>query len=113
VFNTGIMAGSSEVIKRLDYFRDFDNTINLMTNIKHDEFSIYPKNIQRIFNYDNETVFSYYIKSRDVKVQYMDNLWHYLVDELISQPNQMNPKAKLYHFINKKMQWIKGINKGK
>lgn len=113
VFNTGIMAGSSEVIKRLDYFRDFDNTINLMTNIKHDEFSIYPKNIQRIFNYDNETVFSYYIKSRDVKVQYMDNLWHYIVDELISQPNQMNPKAKLYHFINKKMQWIKGINKGK
>lgn len=105
VFNTGIMAGSSEVIKRLDYFKDFDYIIKLMTQVKHDEFSMYPSNIQRVFNYDNETVFSFWIKSRQIEIQYMDKLWHWIVDETISDPKHMDPNAKLYHFINKRMDW--------
>ena len=105
VFNTGIMAGSTEVIKKLDYFKDFDYVINLMTQVKHDEFSMYPKNIQRVFNYDNETVFSFWIKSRQIEIQYMDKLWHWIVDETITDPKHMDPKAKLYHFINKRMDW--------
>lgn len=106
VFNTGIMAASSETIKTLDYFRDFDYIINRMTDVKHDEFSLYHPNIQRVFNYDNETVFSFWIKTREVQVQYMTNLWHFIVDETIQEPKQLNPKAKMYHFINKKMEWI-------
>ena len=39
--------------------------------------------------------------------------WHWLVDELVTDPKHMDPKAKLYHFINKKMEWIKDINKNK
>lgn len=105
VFNTGIMAGSSEVIKRLDYFKDFDYVIDLMTQVKHDEFSMYPSNIQRVFNYDNETVFSFWIKTRQIEIQYMDKLWHWIVDETITDPKHMDPKAKLYHFINKRMDW--------
>ena len=105
VFNTGIMAGSSEVIKRLDYFKDFDYIIKLMTQVKHDEFSMYPSNIQRVFNYDNETVFSFWIKTRQIEIQYMDKLWHWIVDETITDPKHMDPKAKLYHFINKRMDW--------
>ena len=106
VFNTGIMVASSETIKTLDYFKDFDYIINRMTDVKHEEFSLYHPNIQRVFNYDNETVFSFWIKTREVEVQYMTNLWHFVVDETIQEPNQLNPKAKMYHFINKKMEWI-------
>ena len=105
VFNTGIMAGSSEVIKKLDYFKDFDYVIKLMTQVKHDEFSMYPKNIQRVFNYDNETVFSFWIKKRQIEIQYMSKLWHWLVDETITDPKHIDPKAKLLHFINKRMDW--------
>ena len=105
VFNTGIMAGSSEVIKQLDYFRDFEYIIKLMTEVKHDEFSMYPKNIQRVFNYDNETVFSFWIKSRQIEIQYLDKLWHWLVDETITDPKHIDPNAKLLHFINKRMDW--------
>ena len=105
VFNTGIMAGSSEVIKRLDYFRDFEDVINKMTNLKQDDFSMYPKNIQRVFGYDNETVFSYWVKLRQIEIQYMSRQWHWLVDELITKPQELDPEAKLYHFINKQMTW--------
>lgn len=105
VFNTGIMAGSSEVIKQLDYFKDFDYIIKLMTEVKHDEFSMYPKNIQRVFNYDNETVFSFWIKARQIEIQYLGKLWHWLVDETITDPKHIDPNAKLLHFINKRMDW--------
>lgn len=105
VFNTGIMAGSSEVIKQLDYFKDFDYLIKLMTEVKHDEFSMYPKNIQRVFNYDNETVFSFWIKARQIEIQYLDKQWHWLVDETITDPKHIDPNAKLLHFINKRMDW--------
>ena len=105
VFNTGIMAGSSEVIKKLDYFKDFDYIIKLMSNVRQDEFSMYPKNIQRVFGYDNETVFSFWIKARQIEIQYMDKMWHWLVDEMITKRNMIDPKAKLYHFINKQMTW--------
>jgi len=106
VFNTGIMVGSSEVVKQLDYFRDFDYIINRMTDLKHDEFSLYPPNIQRIFNYDNETVFSFWIKAREIEIQYMNRYWHCIVDETVHDPSQLDPKAKMYHFINKQMHWI-------
>lgn len=113
VFNTGIMAASSKIIKQLDYFNEFERIVGLMTEVKHDEFSMYPENIQRVFNYDNETVFSYWIKARNINIQYMLKPWHWLVDELVTDPKHMDPKAKLYHFINKKMEWIKDINRNK
>jgi GTPase SAR1 family protein len=91
VFNTGIMAASSEVIKQLDYFKDFDNIINLMS----------------------ESVFSYCVKSREIQIEYLAKEWHWLVDELVSDPSHIDPNAKLYHFINKKMEWIKDINRNK
>ena len=106
VFNTGIMVASSEVIKQLDYFKDFEYIINRMTEVKHEEFSLYHPNIQRVFNYDNETVFSYLINTRNVKVQYMSELWHFVVDETVRTVDMLNPKAHMYHFINKKMEWI-------
>ena len=87
--------------------------IKLMTDVKHDEFSMYPKNIQRVFNYDNETVFSYWVKAREIQIQYMSKEWHWIVDELITEPKHIDPKAKLYHLINKKMEWIEDINKNK
>ena len=76
-----------------------------MTNLKQDDFSMYPKNIQRVFGYDNETVFSYWVKLRQIEIQYMSRQWHWLVDELVTKPQELDPEAKLYHFINKQMTW--------
>jgi hypothetical protein len=106
VFNTGIMAASSNIIKKLDYFGDFNTMIDKMTTVKHEEFSLYHPNIQRVFNYDNETVFSYLIKTRDIKIDYITPAWHFVVDETRKTVDMLDPNAHMYHFINKKMEWI-------
>jgi len=97
VFNTGIMVASSAVIKQLDYFENFDDVIKLMTNLKEDPDSMYPKNIQRVFNYDNETIFAYNIVTKGVPIDYIGRDWHCVV-----VGKNYDKYAKMYHVINKR-----------
>jgi len=96
VYNTGIMVASKEVINTFNYFGDFKQTLDLMTQVKHDQYSMYPKNIRRVFNYDNETVFSYKLASQNIPVTLLDKIWHFpCVDGKYQQG------AKFYHVIDK------------
>jgi hypothetical protein len=98
VFNTGIMIASSSQIKNLAYFNKFDETLDLMSVVKNDSDSMYPMNIQRVFNYDNETVFAYMRIINGVDIHYLDDDWHHRVTNDIIR----NRKAKMHHVINKK-----------
>lgn len=100
VFNTGIMVASSEMVKRLNYFGHFEQVLELMTRVKHDEVSMYPHNIQRSFNYDNETVFAYKRIVNDIKINYLDDDWHHKVQD--EKWYVFNENAKMYHVINKR-----------
>ena len=104
VFNTGIMAASSRVIQEFDYFKDFDKIIELMTKLKYDKNSNYPLNIQRIFNYDNETVFSYLVQIQQTKIDWLPKEWHWVVDVL--DKKMIDHRAKLYHVINKQFELV-------
>ena len=104
VFNTGIMAASSKVIQKFDYFKDFDRIIELMTKLKHDKDSLYPQNIQRIFSYDNETVFSYLVQTQQTEIDWLPNDWHYIVDQPTKE--MIDTRAKLYHVINKQFELV-------
>ena len=106
VFNTGIMVASSKIIKKLGYFNDMKENLNLMTELKEEEDSMYPHNIQRVFGYDNETLFSYLVKSKEIEVEYLNGPWHYIIDEKFDSIKRVDPSAKMYHFINKKMEWV-------
>ncbi len=99
VFNTGIMVASSKVIQDLNYFENFEDIMSLMTDLKEDEFSMYPKNIQRVFNYDNETIFAYNIVTKGIPIDYMGRDWHCVIVGI-----NTNPNAKMYHIINKKFE---------
>jgi len=104
VFNTGIMAASSKVIQKFDYFKDFDRIIELMTKLKHDKDSLYPQNIQRIFSYDNETVFSYLVQTQQTEIDWLPKDWHWIVD--MSNKEMIDHRAKLYHVINKQFELV-------
>ena len=77
VFNTGIMAASKHIIKKLDFFDDLSDILYLMTELKNDEFSMYPDNIRESFGYDNETIFSFKIFENNVNHSNLNKRWHY------------------------------------
>ena len=104
VFNTGIMVAGYNVIQKLGYFHEFEKTLDLMTYLKEEEDSIHPPNIQRVFNYDNETVFSYLVKKRNIGIDWLPKEWHYIVDQ--PKKEMVDTRAKLYHVINKKVEWV-------
>ena len=104
VFNTGIMVAGYNIIQKLGYFHEFDKTLDLMTYLKEEEDSIHPPNIQRIFNYDNETVFSYLVKKREIAIDWLPWDWHYIIDH--PKKEMIDTSAKLYHVINKKVEWV-------
>ena len=77
VFNTGIIAASRYVMEKLDYFSDIDEVINTMTELKEDEFSMYPENIRLSFGYDNESIFAYKCKENNLLTSNLwSPLWH-------------------------------------
>ncbi len=80
VINTGIIGANKEHIIKLNYFDNFNNIIKLMTRLKDNKHDIYPQNILDMFRYDNETIFSYKSIINDVKLQWLDNKWHYFFD---------------------------------
>ena len=96
VYNTGIMLATSNLINKLDYFGTFDNDLQLMTSLKNDPDSLYPKDIQQVFNYDNETLFSYKVVKNDVPVTALGNDWHWVLKD----GSNITP-AKIYHVIDK------------
>ena len=97
VFNTAIMVSSSKIINQLNYFGDFDKTLDLMTYVKNDKDSIYPHNIKRVFGYDNETVFAYKRVVNEIEIDYITDDWHWRVDTDIWKED-----AKMFHVMNKK-----------
>ena len=106
VFNTGIMVAASDMIKKLGYFQNFRANLDFMTELKEEPASMYPHNIQRVFGYDNETLFSYLVHSKEIDIEYLNGPWHYVVDEKKRNRNACDKNAKMYHCINKKMEWF-------
>jgi hypothetical protein len=96
VFNTGIMIGGKEVIHKLNYFDGFSSLIDKMRHVKLDPDSMYPPGIQRVFNYDNETLFSYLVASKGVPIHLMGDDWHQAV-----RFADYDPTAKMFHVIDK------------
>ena len=96
VINTGIIGASREDILKLDFFGGFKDTIDLMTRLRSDT-SLYPQNIVDMFRYDNETIFSYKREINKIKLQWLDNEWHYFLDT----QNFIPKETKIVHCVCK------------
>lgn len=107
VFNTGVIGASKTTMNRLAYFEDFDKTIALMDLLKDDEDSMFVDKVKNSFGYDNETVFSFKVKTNNVAVQQIGtpaHPWHARVDHTIEKKKDL-PKQFFLHFMNKKFNW--------
>ena len=97
VINTGIIGARKEDIQKLDFFGKFKDTIDLMTELRNDTSGLYPQNIIDMFRYDNETIFSFKIEINNIKIQWLDDKWHYFLDKQKFIPKD----TKLVHCICK------------
>ena len=97
VINTGIIGARKEDIFKLNFFGDFEHTIDLMTKLRFDNSGLYPQNIIDMFRYDNETIFSYKKEINNINIQWLDNKWHYFLDKQKFIPKE----TKIVHAICK------------
>jgi hypothetical protein len=103
VINTGIIGINKEHLNQLNYFKNFREDLDLMSKLRDDKsYDLFPKNIVDIFGYDNETLFSYKLKSNNVNVQWLDNKWHNFYDLEYYIPKD----TKLIHVINKRFEYV-------
>jgi len=103
VFNTGIMVAGYNVIQKLGYFHEFEKTLDLMTYLKKKKI-LY---IHLIFNeylIMTMKLYSYLVKKRNIGIDWLPKEWHYIVDQPKKQ--MVDTRAKLYHVINKKVEWV-------
>ena len=103
VINTGIIGINKDHLEQLKYFENFEENLKIMYDLRNNnEYDLYPKNIVDIFGYDNETLFSYKLKTNNVLVQWLDTEWHYFYDVEYYIPKE----TKLLHAINKKFDFV-------
>ena len=101
VYNTGIIGASKKNLEILDYWRNFKDTIELMDYVKSYDF--YPQHVLDMFGYDNETIWSYKVKTNEVPIQWLSTDWHYFYD---NDYDWIPKKTKLVHTITKKFDTV-------
>ena len=95
VMNTGIMIAKSKHIKQIKFIERLPSIIEKISKLKESN-TVY---LRTHYYPNNESVFSYIIEEYNIPYVIMDREWHYLVDHY---PNEIDPNAKIYHFVNKK-----------
>ena len=102
VFNTAIVGVRKEFLDKLGYFDDFEDTLDLMTNMISD-VDFYPESISYMFGYDNETVWGYKTYINKVEYQELGGDWHYIMDKW----SYVNKNAKFIHCISKDFDYVR------
>tara|TARA_B110000503_G_scaffold72595_1_gene112282 strand:+ start:3756 stop:5450 length:1695 start_codon:yes stop_codon:yes gene_type:complete len=95
VMNTGIMIGKSKHIKQINFIERLPGIIEKINKLK-ESHTVY---LRAHYYPNNESVFSYIMEEYNIPYVIMDKEWNYIVDHY---PNEIDPNAKIYHFINKK-----------
>jgi len=101
VFNTGIIGTTKESLKELDYFKNFRETLNFMSELIEDDFY---DGVRYMFGYDNETIWGYKILSQKIKYQNLQDGWHHVMDKW----NYIPVNTKFIHCINKNFDYVRG-----
>ncbi len=103
VYNTGIIGINKHHLDQLDYWNDFKDTIEMMTDLRKDKDSMWPDHIQSLFGFDNETIWSYKMQLNNVSKQWLSDDWHHFMDKW----NYIPVNTNIVHVINKNFKYVK------
>jgi len=102
VFNTGVMTGGSEAIKKLEWSENFDKMNELLESSK--EESIYPIEISSKFVPNNEVYMTYLLEDLGYNAHSM--AWNYIEAKSFAwnEPTVQKRKAFIMHYIDKEFE---------
>jgi|TARA_B100000085_G_scaffold111808_1_gene101989 hypothetical protein len=108
VANTGIMLFNPSDIEKLNYTASLNWVIPEINQIKEEGTNFYKDYIERHFNNNNESIFSYLVSAYQLNHQQLGEQWHWVWNH--RNANQMpDRKAKLIHVINKQFGTLNGL----
>lgn len=109
VINTGIIAATSEHIKKLDFMSRLDWMIKAIDRLKVEEDGMWPENIQSTFDWNNEPFFSYMVQKNEVPLVYTNGPWNFCVNYTCETKEEYDSaEKKIVHMITKRFEWIFG-----
>jgi hypothetical protein len=101
VINTGTVIGGKKAIQSMNWQGEFEGLISKLKELQENTETMFPKALHDRFAFDNETMFSYLVKTKKLKYDSLSDEWHgRLPDEGI------DPSHKIIHAINKKFELI-------
>lgn len=80
IINTGVLGGSSEVIKQLQFTSKLDSMIKLLYEAKDD--NVYPEEIKKLIQPNNEVFLTYLIEKNNILLNEIGINWNYILDDL-------------------------------
>ena len=98
VYNTGIVGINKYWLDKIAYFDEFDDVLTLMEELKEEEDSMWPKFVQAMFGWDNETIWGFKCHMNDVPSIWLDGRWHMFLD---NKEDVIPTNSKFIHIINK------------
>ncbi len=103
VYNTGIVGVNKYWLDKMSYFENFDELLLDMKELKEDEFSMWPKFVQAMFGWDNESIWGFKCHMNDVPSNWLNGEWHYFMNET----NYIPKRTKLIHVIHKNFKVVR------
>ena len=100
-YNTGIIGATSSDVKKLNYWEDFSELLDFMTELKDDE--MWPEQLRRYFGWDNETIWGHRVELNSVDTQELGEHWHFRFWRDYHIPKTIN----FIHALNKDFDYIK------
>lgn len=101
VINTGTIVGGSEAIQAMDWNGEFEDLVAKMKSLQDDDETMFPEALHSRFAFDNETMFSYLVRSKNLNYDTLDDNWHGRLPD-----DEINREHKIIHAINKKFELI-------
>jgi len=101
VINTGTVIGGKKAIMAMNWQGEFEGLVADMLKLQEDEATMFPEALHSRFAFDNETMFSYLVKTKKLKYDTLDDIWHGRLPD-----DGVDPRHKIIHAINKKFELI-------
>mgnify|MGYP001035834640 FL=1 len=99
LYNTGVVVGGSEVIKRLQFGENLESLNTLLDEARDD--CLYPIEISKHFVYNNEVYVTYLIEKNNIPYTDMGIQWNSILDKFQKEPVD---SAYFFHCVNKEFE---------